>query len=221
MTIDKETIAKLRELEARATPGEWFAGCYTGTADESARDVHTACFDAGDPSHLFSVGVEGDEDGASPAVTGNGPKSEANALLIAAMRNDLPTLLDEIERLREREQELMGAVRKYSDINYKLTMQAREGLDSSDAYALAHELEQENARLRESHAQLGKAFDDEVAKRFAWSDEKEALEQENARLREEIESFRDLTGADITQQKVDITCGDCGQRIIITARPRR
>lgn len=75
-------IARLRELLAKATPGPW--------------DTHD--MEGSNNTRLFYVGYYIGSIGNSDA-----PKvqNEIDADLIAALRNDAPALLDELERLRD------------------------------------------------------------------------------------------------------------------------
>jgi hypothetical protein len=58
--------------------------------------------------YMVCLGEQGQdiEEGITPAITGNGPTSEVNAQFIAAMRNALPGLLDELTELRRMNQRL-------------------------------------------------------------------------------------------------------------------
>lgn len=81
-------IAELRELHAKATPGEWYLGW-----DKEKRTIRV---DYGSGSVLLAVTSAGKKawEAASYA--------PSNAAFIVAAHMHLPTLLDEIERLSER-----------------------------------------------------------------------------------------------------------------------
>jgi len=110
----EEGIRMLRDLLAAGTPGPWFSGVFRGDSEESPRDAYLKMFDAGDPTIMFSVGSEHESmqgSGLASAVTGNGPTSEANAILIAAAITNLPHLLNELEDLERENDRLRTIVR--------------------------------------------------------------------------------------------------------------
>jgi len=106
--IISEEIARLRELEKKATPRPWFLAVHEEKTVKKLMEW-TAKLGMHYPDnktiHMVGAGKFG-EDGLDedeirvPAVTGNGPTSEANRDYICAARNVLPDLLDEIERLQ-------------------------------------------------------------------------------------------------------------------------
>lgn len=109
--LSAEIVAELRRLLAEATPvGDWRAveGDLEGKpVSEYARTLFANRESDGTTSgRLFLTVAPNDidpEKGAEvvPALTGNGPRSEANALLISAAINALPALLDAAEAARE------------------------------------------------------------------------------------------------------------------------
>ena len=97
--MSKETgvdIAKLRELEAKATKGPWKLGEYDETGGYDCKtgsiDIGPAVLDGWDygQPHCEEIPTDGLE------------RMQSDASLIAAMRNALPDLLHEVERLRLR-----------------------------------------------------------------------------------------------------------------------
>lgn len=105
MNIDPESLARLRELAEKATPGPWFP------KQLSSRD-RTQLLAAlnenwlrqdDDPERreYFFVTNDAGEAGVSTGHTGNGPTSEWNARFISAFNPAaVLALLDEVERLR-------------------------------------------------------------------------------------------------------------------------
>jgi hypothetical protein len=95
--LTDEELARLDELEKAATAGEW-------KPKAERYPNYRELWHAFDPVlargglDLYWLEVAGEK---FPAVTGNGPTSEANAALIAAARNALPSLLAELRQLRE------------------------------------------------------------------------------------------------------------------------
>lgn len=108
MKITDEFINEQRAIAAKATPRPWWKGQHH---EETIENLNTWLGQM--PLHhewltLFMVGAgkfgdDGNEDNIRiPAVTGNGPASEANMDYIVEAANNYPAALDEIERLRER-----------------------------------------------------------------------------------------------------------------------
>lgn len=98
-------VTALRGLLADATPGPWQAVEGDLEGKDAAAYAATLLGNRdkdGTAGRLFLTLADNTVDpelGAQvvPALTGNGPRSEANALLIAAAINALPALLDAIE----------------------------------------------------------------------------------------------------------------------------
>jgi hypothetical protein len=101
--LTPETLAELRRLHETATPGPWYH-------DENEDFVYTR-------------DEFGDADGEIRCDT---DCDEADAAFIAATRNALPDLLDEIERLRAENGRLRLAVAK-------ATISAAKALDEVEA----------------------------------------------------------------------------------------
>lgn len=109
MTLAPDQIAELRRLLDAATGGEWV---WTLTSQSSRKDVlrylQEHC-DRSPEGPLHGVGVPApgctiEEHCLVTAISGNGPASEANAQLIAALRNNAKALLDAAERDQDRKQ---------------------------------------------------------------------------------------------------------------------
>lgn len=107
MKITEEFINEQRAIAAKATPRPWWRGQHH---EETIENLNTWLGQM--PLHhewltLFMVGAgefgdDGNEDNIRiPAVTGNGPASEANMHYIVEATNNYPAALDEIERLRD------------------------------------------------------------------------------------------------------------------------
>lgn len=108
-TLEAELL-RLRELLADATPDlhPLWTDWDTTTAEElveSYRENLSKSRAFNPDEHVYWVEEGAREDGtnAQPvvAIFGNGPTSKINCELFVRMRNALPLLLDEIERLRE------------------------------------------------------------------------------------------------------------------------
>ena len=144
--ITPEEIARLRELEKKATPGPWFLAVHEEKTVKKLM-AWLAKFGSHYPNnkilHMVGAGKFG-EDGLDedeirvPAVTGNGPTSEANRDYICAARNALPALLDEVERLRgladhtDDQIKLTGMRAELNQLSLELDM-ARRDRDKAEA----------------------------------------------------------------------------------------
>lgn len=145
MSVD---IKKLRELDAAATPGPWSVIVDSfGEDDKYTRCGGIATGNDAMPLYDRTMIVETD--------SGFYPPDLPTAHLIATMRNALPELLDEIERLRE----------------------ANKWLDAWRGMSGAKALEAENERLRADYDDL---FNNLYKKQ---SDENDRLRDENEQLR--------------------------------------
>ena len=106
--MTEEELQRMEELEKGATGGPW-----TVELDDSERVKQeiSAFIDRSGGRHFWCL-VEGVFDEANapnnllPAMTGNGPTSEANANFIAAARSFITPAIAEIRRLREKIEEL-------------------------------------------------------------------------------------------------------------------
>lgn len=96
MTITPEEIARLRALEAKATPGPWKA------LNQSYRMRVYEVFAGGKNVCTASTCCEDGMD-------------EKDCNLIASSRNALPRLLDEVERLRADLREALALLRLWSE----------------------------------------------------------------------------------------------------------
>lgn len=93
MTL-QEKIARLRELEKKATPGPWDTYC--------GLDVNS-----NGPDQSYGRASKSYECLSYTNGFGDAhPSAIADAELIAEMRNNLPTLLDELERLQDENKSL-------------------------------------------------------------------------------------------------------------------
>jgi len=94
------TIARLRELLAKATPGPWFIGHNPDGRDPMAYIGEAYSYGPPGRVHLVCVPIPGkslDDEALFTAVTGNGPTSEANAALVADAVTALPAILDALD----------------------------------------------------------------------------------------------------------------------------
>jgi hypothetical protein len=125
--VTAEELDALRRLANAATEGPWFR---YGSA----------------PYEVYA-NPDGYPDGDSPYITA-GSESEANADFIAACREAVPDLIDDVERLRDHSVTL-------NSIGWKIAAALGEVPDGADQIAgnaedLADRLLAELARLRES-----------------------------------------------------------------------
>lgn len=124
-------------------------------------------------SRLYCITTGGD-DFLVVADTGNGPTSEANALWLAAIHNAAPTLIAEVERLRERETKLGAQV---------LTLQsAWEACDEERVEAI----------FANDELQAWANLADKERKQFA--QERDEMQAENDRLRAQVEPMTQAVG---------------------------
>jgi hypothetical protein len=103
-----ERLEEIRKRADKATPGPWETAIYDKAKEpiewlreclsHGSGPVHlTWC-----PEHPLTQGLyPRPEHAVVPAITGNGPTSEANAVFVAAARSDVPWLLEEITRLAD------------------------------------------------------------------------------------------------------------------------
>ena len=99
-------IAAARSLTQAATPGPWSYGTPGAGLDVTARRFAEEFLrDPDAPADgvwcVLSDGWLDSDHRLCPAMTGDGPTSEANALFIAAARNALPKALDALEAVLE------------------------------------------------------------------------------------------------------------------------
>ena len=103
----------LDELIAAATPAPWnFAPAPNPETGNTKAEYVTGLLTEADDKvwTTFAPDPQGDpEDYIVPALTGDGPTSEANAAFIANARNLLPLLLAEVRELRARRDDLRRA----------------------------------------------------------------------------------------------------------------
>lgn len=103
--ISPEQVARLRELLAKATPGQWRVGRQQGAPRDHLVDMgeppsapyfrmHKGLPKSGACAGSPAFGIVESDDASAEEIA-------ANAALIAAMKNALPALLDQIEGLRE------------------------------------------------------------------------------------------------------------------------
>ena len=95
-------IAKGRNVMQAATPGPWSYGTPGAGLDVTARRFAEEFLRNPDApaGSVWCVGSDGWSDSdhrLCPAMTGDGPTSEANALFIAVARSALPKALDALE----------------------------------------------------------------------------------------------------------------------------
>jgi len=128
--LTKQQLAELARLEEAATPGEWqHAIAYDGTTDPEemkeslCRMIDNGLKDKPEGSHLFGIWYEKGD--VIPAITGNGPKGEPNAQLIAASRNHLRALIDMARRTLKAEAEVAG-LQRVCDSSYGVEKVLRE-----------------------------------------------------------------------------------------------
>lgn len=106
-----EIIEAELELAEKATPRPWWLGTHDGDLDDIQSFMAACAAFYPDSRRLFMVGAgpipdnfvaDGSEPTLIPAITGNGPTSEANHEYIAAAANNYPAALYEILNLRSR-----------------------------------------------------------------------------------------------------------------------
>ena len=106
--ITDETLAALADLTQAATPAPWTPALVHDATNREARVKYlTETLADGDDAELWTTwAADGekspDETYLIPAITGNGPTSEANAVFVANARNLIGLLITEIqERMAE------------------------------------------------------------------------------------------------------------------------
>lgn len=106
-SLTPEARARLRSLEAKATPGPWYRGHNPDHCEPVAYFREAYAYGPPGRVHLVCVPFNDkplNDEALFTAITGNGPTSEANAALIAEARNLLPALLDALDAAeRERD----------------------------------------------------------------------------------------------------------------------
>lgn len=146
MTITPEEIARLRALEAKATPGPWTVG----PQDPDAPYGPPAVLSPDHPAVKGGEVYEGDTciGFAGLALTCYDYPSETTQInyeLIAAARNAMPRLLDEIERLRD-------------ELDFQKRLRVPCECSADDACKFARERDEARADLREAMALLRKGY---------------------------------------------------------------
>lgn len=145
--MDKKTIEELRELESKATPGDWI-WCYNPELTNKtaflewcgeAWDLTLQAKGSRESEGIQYVGRrlpyhdrlwEGDEH-VYVCITGNGPTSADNARFIIAMRNVFLDLLDAAERCEKAEAKLeelrIAGEKRLSEVNQQLKEAESDG----------------------------------------------------------------------------------------------
>jgi len=100
-------LDELERLAATATPGPWHRGITPDDPDEAKRWIDDA-WRAGrpGPAHMVIVAKDGvplEDECWIAALTGNGPTGPQNAAFIAAAREAVPRLCEEVRQLREQD----------------------------------------------------------------------------------------------------------------------
>jgi hypothetical protein len=194
MTTDTK---HLRALLEAATPGPFEPGVCFDDDKDKARDVYLAMFDAGTRDHFFNVyPVPQDERMLAIAVTGNGPFSDANARLIAALLTAAPGMIEELERLRTEAEERADSEAARWQRRIEDTI-ARAGLEPFDASG-----NESGDPLDWTDDQVGHALEtlrEELSgcegKYMAQRALKEEAQAERDQLRAEVERLRDILRA--------------------------
>lgn len=144
-----ETVADLdlAAIEARveaSTSGPWEHLTAPAKGDPSTKAEWMAHTLAGDDRlHVLTASGERGYAYIVPAVTGDGPTSAANADFIAHAREDVPTLVAEVRRLREalaevakHQEDMADSLDEHithEDIHEHLLLGMRLALDSREA----------------------------------------------------------------------------------------
>lgn len=104
-TLTQQELDELDRLASAATPAPW--STRTAPADDSEEtkaEYLAGSLSTDDPgAALYVLIADTDRDGLAyvlPAVTGDGPTSEANARFIEAARTAVPRLVAEVRELR-------------------------------------------------------------------------------------------------------------------------
>lgn len=100
MTIPKDRLAELRQLEQNATPGPWVA---------DTTEPHDCVIWSATEDFLCNVGSSNVVPVDAPAILFNMDKR--NAVCAVAARNALPELLDEVESLQDENLDLRQRLR--------------------------------------------------------------------------------------------------------------
>lgn len=119
--MTRPDLERLRALCEAATPGPW---CSASVPDLSSREdiirmlaEQWVCGPDSVENECLHVLAGRGEDERSACVTGNGPDRRANARFIAAARNALPALLDEVEWLRAENDRLRAVIRRGDEVD--------------------------------------------------------------------------------------------------------
>ena len=106
--LTPERIAQLREILAKATPGEWYVPSHNESAVYGGETLVAITYPCGNGEGGTEVG-------------GCTEESNANARQIVAAVNTLPAALDEIERLSAERDSLIDQVRAMSGVSATLS----------------------------------------------------------------------------------------------------
>jgi hypothetical protein len=93
-------IEKIRERLGKVTKGEWEWIRWPAESMEQALDWIKKSIEKGEGFRLHGVGGH-DPDEVTICLTGNGPKSEANAVFITCAPTDLAALLEVVDAAME------------------------------------------------------------------------------------------------------------------------
>ena len=125
----KEIIEEQKQVAEKASPRPWWLGEKPGTMEESGKFMAEAAAFYPESQMLYMVGAgpipennhsDGSEPCLIPAITGNGPTSEANRnFIVEAVNNYIPAL-EKIEQLNSVLQTVMDAI-DYTTGNCGLT----------------------------------------------------------------------------------------------------
>lgn len=126
--LTEERIREIRERVEKATPGPWFTMNYCGIGDPEVDAMVRRHAGGGIDVKTVLIHEKDLVTGADFTKFYRAPQCAADAAFIAAARQDVPDLLAEVTRLREREAVLARAVR---------LMQAEIDAQESNAIACA------------------------------------------------------------------------------------
>lgn len=194
-------IARLRELLAKATPGPW-------GVERTDKDNWIGPMRRSGDGKVAEIVCDTDRNGLYPEYL---QRNDANADLIAALRNAAPALLDELERLRKDSAELNAIAKamgnrpvfdgfKTSPERLAALMHVAESRDPKGEFmkALAErdKLREEVERLSEKVSTIKRAAMEAVGECETWADvlskgpairsERDSLRRDNAELKAKL-----------------------------------
>lgn len=124
VTPPKELADRLAELDAKATPGPWYAATFDySTREDQAMKLRERLDFSESLSTTF---VRKDDPNVDVGTTGNGPTSEINSALIVALRNDAKLIVAAL-RLAEEAHDTGSPAFETARHDYRFSARAARG----------------------------------------------------------------------------------------------